>query len=242
VVSPPELAPIDQFHVRGLVATAELAAAAGIGGGDVVLDIGSGLGGASRYLAAECGARVFGIDLSPHFVAAAGFLAARTGLSGLVDYRCGNALALPFEAGRFDVVWTQHVAMNIANRDGLCAEAFRVLRPGGRFAIYDVVAEAGREVMFPVPWARTAEASFLLTAGEMRAALERQGFQVVSWVDQREAALAWFDAQDLTTANAPTGMNLRTVMGPEFPVMARNIEVNLREGRVGVVQVVMGRG
>jgi SAM-dependent methyltransferase len=85
LLSPVDLAAIDQFHTRGLVATAELAEVARIQPDDLVLDIGSGVGGPSRYLAAQYGCRVSGIDLSPSFVAAARFLAKRTGLLGKVS-------------------------------------------------------------------------------------------------------------------------------------------------------------
>jgi SAM-dependent methyltransferase len=150
-LSPADLAPLDQFHARGLAATVELAKAVNIKPHELVIDIGSGLGGPSRYLAANCGCRVSGVDLSPTFVEAATYLAERAELSHKVDYRCANALALPFEDESFDVGWTQHLAMNIADRDGLYAEVFRVLRPGGRFAIYDVIAQQGKDVIFPVP-------------------------------------------------------------------------------------------
>jgi SAM-dependent methyltransferase len=147
-LSPADLAPLDQFHTRGLAATVELAEAAGVERGELVIDIGSGLGGPSRYLATKFDCRVHGVDLNPAFVEAATWLADRTGLSGKVSYDCADAEALPYQDGRFDLAWTQHVAMNIANRARLYREVHRVLRPGARFAVYDVVAGMGGPVHF----------------------------------------------------------------------------------------------
>src|ERR1700744_2779074 len=119
---PEDLEPLDQFHSRGLEATVELAQALKPDSATRVLDIGSGLGGPSRYLAATYGCTVHGIDLNLSFVDAANFLAEKTGLTGQVTYQCANALSLPFDTGVFDIAWTQHVAMNIADRAALYGE------------------------------------------------------------------------------------------------------------------------
>ncbi len=243
-LTPAELAPLDQFHTRGLAATEELAEATGIARGTHVIDVGSGLGGPSRYLAAAFGCHVSGIDLSASFVAAASYLAGLTGLAERVEYRQADALALPFAASTFDLAWTQHVAMNIADRAKLYAEVHRVLQPGGRFAIYDVVAGNGEPVVFPVPWARTPSESFLVTATAMRALLEDAGFSAISWADKTEQGAAWFAAQQQARTQpdfTPPAVGLGIAMGPDFAGLAANLGRNLREGRVNIIQAVMQR-
>jgi sarcosine/dimethylglycine N-methyltransferase len=241
-----QLAPLDQFHSRGLAATVEMAKLLNPPRAAKVLDIGSGVGGPSRYLAATHGCAVTGIDLSPAYVEVATLLAHRTGLSDNVQYRVADALALPFDDGTFDFGWSQHVAMNIANRSKLYAEARRVLRQGGTLAIYDVLAGNG-PLHFPVPWASSAESSFLLNQAEMRATLESQGFQISTWIDRTVAAIDWFTElqSQLSTASASSSpgssLGLHVVMGPEFKAMAANLHRNLTEGRAVVVELLVTR-
>ena len=75
-----QLAPVDHFHVRGILATADLAVAAQLSPSMRVLDLGCGIGGTARYLAGTVGCTVVGVDLSPGFVEVATFLTARCGL------------------------------------------------------------------------------------------------------------------------------------------------------------------
>src|SRR5262252_2966170 len=190
-LTPKQLAALDQFHTRGLAATAELAKLAGITADMSVLDVGSGVGGPARLVAATWGCQVTGVDLSEPFVDAARYLTERTGQSGQVSFRTASALELPFDDGHFDVVLLQHVAMNISDRARLYREIRRVLKPGGRFAIFDVVLSSGAP-HYPVPWARTLATSFLLTADATREAIELAGFRTLAWQDDSEAGKTWF--------------------------------------------------
>jgi SAM-dependent methyltransferase len=230
-----QLAALDQFHTRGLAATAELAKLAEIGAGMSVLDIGAGIGGPARFVAATCGCEVIGLDLSESFVEAARYLTERTGQSEQVSFATGSALELPFDNGRFDAVLLQHVAMNIAERARLYREIRRVLKPGGRFAAFDVVLNSGQP-HYPVPWARTPAASFLLAAGATREAIELAGFRTLTWQDDTEAAKVWF--AQLRASGPPPPPNLGLVMGPDIAELAANLGRNLMEGRLGILTAV----
>jgi len=221
-----------------MLATAELASAAGVAPSTNVLDIGCGIGGPARSLAAMFGCKVTGVDLSPAFIAAAEYLASRCGLSSRVSFQLGDALDLPFEDSAFDVVLLQHVAMNIEDRAALYSEIARILRLGGRFATYDLVLRTGG-VAYPVPWARDASTSFLLSEHDTRVSLEGAGFTPIVWRDDTEPALDWFK---MTMATPPqNGLNLGLVMGPDMREMVGNLARNIREDRVGVLFAVQKR-
>lgn len=234
-LTPQQLDALDQFHTRGLAATAELANLAGITADMSVLDVGSGVGGPARFLAATCGCRVMGVDLSEPFVDAARYLTRRTGQSEQVSFHTASALELPFDGSSFDIVLLQHVAMNIADRARLYREIRRVLKPGGRFATFDVVTN-GSELHFPVPWARTPATSFLLTADATREAIEQADFRTLAWQDDTEAARAWI--AQLRASGPMPSPNLGVVLGPDFAQLFANLGRNLMEGRLGILTAV----
>lgn len=233
-----QLAPLDQFHTRGLLATAELAGAVRLDPTTRVLDIGSGIGGPARYLAANFGCQVTGIDLSPDFVETATYLTQRSGLSNRATFHVGDALHLPFADASFDVIFLQHVAMNIEDRPALYSEVRRLLAPDGRFATYDVTLQNG-DVVYPVPWSRDASTSFLLTEADTRSQLEKAGFTSTLWRDDTQLAADWFNAT--MAGPPPSGLNLGLVVGPDFRIAVANLARNLRENRLGILSAVLTR-
>jgi sarcosine/dimethylglycine N-methyltransferase len=182
-VTPESLAPFDHFHGRGVAGTEDVAARLAPRPGERLLDIGSGIGGPARWLAAKFGVEVTGVDLTPEFCAAAEALNAMTGLAGRVRIIEGSALALPVPDAAFDAAFSQNVIMNIADKAQFYREAFRVLKPGGRLALSNLCAGPGGEPYFPAPWATARDESFLETPEEMKANLTAAGFDIVAFRD-----------------------------------------------------------
>ncbi len=240
---PDALAAFDAFHLQGRVATRALARRAGLRAGEHVLDLGCGLGGPARTLAAENGCRVVGLDLVEAYCRAAALLTDWMGLGGKVVFRQGDASALPFEAASFDVVWMQHVTMNVADKTRLFAEARRVLRPGGRVALHEVTTGPAGTPHFPVPWAGEASISFLMAPAALRKAATGAGLDVRIWRDVTAASLAWMREADAARPVRPEVgsplLGLSLLMGETTNEKLANVVRNLEEKRIGVVQGVL---
>jgi MPBQ/MSBQ methyltransferase len=238
-LAPVDLAPVDEFHIRGREATIELANRAALNPGLRVLDVGCGLGGSARYLAAEYGCRVVGIDLTREYIDVANDLAARVGLGGKVEFRQASALELPFQDAEFDVVWTEHVQMNIADKRAFYGELARVLKRRGKLVFHDIFAGRGGAVHFPVPWAETQDISFLATVEEAGAVLEGLGLRFVDRADRTPQALAWFEATlERIRQSGPPPLGIHLLMGPTARVKLGNMLRNLQEARIAVWQAV----
>ncbi len=150
---------------------------------------------------------------------------------------------MPFEDASFDVVWTQHASMNIADKDRLYAEMHRVLGPGGRLALYDIVAGPGGPPHFPVPWARAPEISFLVSPEALRAGLEAAGFEVAVWRDVTADGIDWLGRMRAKLAESgPPPLGLHLILGPEWAEMFANVGRNLGEGRIALIQALARKG
>jgi len=233
-LTPADLAPVDAFHIRGREATVELAALASLTPGLHVLDVGSGLGGSARYLAAEHRVRVTGVDLTGDYVAVARALADMVGLGSSVEFRQGSALDMPLADGSFDLAWTEHVQMNVPDKRAFYAEIARVLVAGGRLVFHDVFQGDGGPVHFPVPWAEDPSTSFLVTPEAARGILADSGFRIRAWADKSRQSLEWFRAGALKRSR-PLPLGLHLLMGRTARAKVENVVRNLDERRIVVL-------
>ena len=236
-----DLIAVDEFHIRGRKATLELGEKMNLNAHSHVLDIGSGLGGPARTLAEAYGCRVTGIDLTQAFCDAATAMSNWVGLGSHVSFKQGDATNLPFENQTFDAAMTMHVAMNIAAKDKMYLEARRVLKPGGVFAVYDVLQGEGGEVLYPVPWARDSSISHVATPDEMNSLLTNAGFKLLDVQDSTEESQGFFEkmtAQMTKTGRSPVIWHL--FLGDDFRAMARNQVRNVTERRIRTVTYICG--
>ncbi len=231
-----DLASVDEFHIRGRKATLELAGHLQLSAKSQLLDIGSGLGGPARTVAEQFGCRVTGLDLTPAFCEAAAVLSSWVGLADKVSFQEGDATRLPMGDDTFDAAMTIHVAMNIVAKDQMYSEAKRVVKPGGRIGIYDVLQGEGGDVLYPVPWAREPSISHLATPDDMKHLLMDAGLNLLEVDDSTGESLSWFQViMDRMEKSGPPPVTFQTFLGGDFPEMVRNQIRNLAERRIRTV-------
>jgi SAM-dependent methyltransferase len=232
-LSAEELGALDHFHTGGLRASVELLELARIRAEERVLDIGAGLAGAARLLAARTGCRVDCVELSSDYCAGAVLLNRLTGLDDRIGVHLGSALDLPFPDDSFDAAWMQNVGMNIADKRALYAEVRRVLRPGGRFAFQEMAAGDALPRYFPLPWASDPADSILVSGEAMRSLLIECGFTAELFEDTSDYHLS---ANPTGAKPAASGQLGLAVFVDDLARKAANARRSLEEGQVRLVR------
>lgn len=227
-----DIAGVDEFHVRGAAVSRELANGININGLKV-LDVGCGLGGPCRMLADEYNCQTTGIDLSKEYIRTANKLSELVNLNNKTTFIQGNATELPFEDNHFDVVWTQHVQMNVPNKKKFYYEINRVLKSGGYFLFYDILKKGNGEINYPMPWASDSNLSFLFKSEKMNYFLEEFGLTKKQSTNQTQAGIDFLDALDnKLKESGPSKMGLNVLMGETTKPKLMNLLYHLKRGKL----------
>ncbi|SPM32705.1 Ubiquinone/menaquinone biosynthesis C-methylase UbiE [Mycobacterium rhizamassiliense] len=231
-LAPADLGMLEDFHTMGRIATRQLVDLAGLTSDSSVLDAGSGIGGTARYVADTFGSPVTAVDLTDEYCETHRWLNALVGLGDRITVQQGDVTTLPFADGAFDIVISQHVQMNIADKARLYGEARRVLVPNGRLALWDITIGDPGELDYPLPWADRPARSHLVTPDQLRAVIESAGFTFAHWNDLTDQAGALMQAM---LAQPPSPLGLHAFVA-DFAQKAENLTAALSDGRLRVIQ------
>lgn len=234
-----DLQPVDEFHIRGDVATKELIKLSAFTPDMHILDVGCGVGGSTRRLSQEAGCNVTGIDLSDEYIDAAERLTKLLNMQDRVKFHAASALELPFQDNTFDGAWSIQMNMNIEDKLSWLKEVHRTLKPGGRAVLYEVCGHKNSPVYFPVPWAQDSSMSFLVPPQPFRDVITDAGFVIHVWNDKTELAQKAFAhmTEPVGEPDLPE-LGVHLLVGKDILTKAYNLHRNLNEERVSLIETV----
>jgi ubiquinone/menaquinone biosynthesis C-methylase UbiE len=235
-----DFGPVDEFHIGGRRATEHFLDQLNFSEQDHILDVGCGLGGASRFVANKYNNRVTGIDLTQEYIVTGNTLCTWVGLDKHITLHQGSALSMSFQDETFDGGYMMHVGMNIEDKTRLFEEIYRVLRPGASFGVYDVMRIGDGELAYPVPWATEKSTSKLATPDQYKLALGNAGFKIFKENNRREFALDFFkQLRAKTEADAgPPPLGLHTLMQETTTAKIKNMIDNIAKNYIAPVEVI----
>jgi len=234
-----DLAPVDEFHIGGRLATEHFLDQFNFSDSGHILDVGCGLGGAARFVANKYNYQITGIDLTQEYIDTGNVLCAWVKLDKKITLQQGSALSMPFLDETFDGGYMMHVGMNIDDKAQLFNEIYRVLQPGASFGVYDVMQIKDGELKYPVPWATDKGTSKLATPEQYKQALSDAGFMVSKENNRRDFALDFFkQLRAKTEANGgPPPLGLHTLMQASTADKIKNMIDNIADDHIAPVEV-----
>jgi len=235
-----DLAPVDEFHIGGRLATENLLNQLNFSEHHNILDVGCGLGGAARFVASKYRNHVTGIDLTEEYIETGRALCAWVKLDKKVTLQQGSATEMPFANESFDGGYMLHVGMNIEDKEQLFKEIFRVLRQGTAFGVYDVMRIGEGDLAYPVPWATTSSTSRLATPEQYKHALKSAGFEVSDGNNRRDFALDFFQKLRAKTeaSGGPPPLGLHTLMKESTAIKIKNMIDNITANYIAPVEII----
>ena len=235
-----DLAPVDEFHIGGRMATANLIEQLDITEQGHILDVGCGLGGAARFVADKYNIQVTGIDLVHEYIETGKVLCTWVNLNNRITLEHGSALSMPFQDDSFDGGFMLHVGMNIEDKAQLFTEIYRVLRSGSSFGVYDIMRYKDGELTYPVPWATDNLTSKLATPDQYKEVILRAGFEVTGESNRRDVAIKFFEELRAKTEakSGPPALGLHILMKESTTIKINNMIDNIARDYIAPVEII----